>query len=481
MKGRNIMKKNYLCALLAALMVLPMSACGGSSSSSSSSSSAETTSAASSSKAESSGTYTVKVWSNNRHDEKYMTEMVNKFNSSNSDIQIEYTIMTDDWANSIQLAYQAGTAPDVITISASDNMELNDYVNSGMFQSLSDYIKNDSEFQKVTECYVHVYEGLNSIGNDIYWVPNGVRSGTRIEYNKGLVEAAGYDKIPSTLSGLVKLCKDVTAKGNGTTYGVGFTSSSPFSRWLEGVGEMSGYTHAGYDYKAGKFDFSSWKPLLETAAQLFKDGSVLPGSETQGVDNSRTLFAQGSFAVWGNASQEARVFTEQFPCNFEWGVAELPTMDGNVKGALNCTPNFGFTMLTSSKNKDASWKVISYFSSEDFLKGYFEGGYSAPLSKYMESKIDSSKVGRLADFALKDYEDVYPMPPAITVEGDNYGKVFWNVILGNIPADDAINDLNARYNAALESAISSGSSKRLVIEDFDPLHPSAGTCKYLTE
>ena len=82
----------------------------------------------------------IEVWANNRHDEEYMTKMVDQFNAEHSDIQIKYTIMTDDWANSIQLAYQANTAPDIITMSASDGMILSDYVNSGMFVSLTEYI-----------------------------------------------------------------------------------------------------------------------------------------------------------------------------------------------------------------------------------------------------------------------------------------------------------------------------------------------------
>ena len=66
----------------------------------------------------------------------------------------------------------------------------------------------------------------------------------------------------------------------------------------------------------------------------------------------------------------------------------------------------------------------------------------------------------------------------MTLEGDNYGIVFWNVVLGNESADDAIKDLNTRYNKALEDAIASGSAKRLVISDYDPLHPSKGTMTY---
>lgn len=467
------MKKKWISLLLGTIMTFSLVGCG--------SSNAKGTATGEKGTTESNGAKVIEVWSNNRHDEDYMTEMINKFNADHSDIQIKYTILSDDWKNSIQLAYQANTAPDVITVAASDELEFNDYVKSGILMNLSDYIAADETFQKVTEVYDHKYEGLNSIGDDIYWVANGVRSGSRIEYNEELISKVGYTEIPETLEELVTLAADITAQGNGVEYGVGFTSASPLSRWLEGVGEMSGYNHNGYDYKTGTYDFSQWKDLVETAAKFFEQGSVLPGSETQGVDNSRALFAQGSFGIWGNASQEAGVFTKQFPTSFEWGVAELPTVTGEVKGALNMTPNFGFAMLGTCEDKDAAWEVIKYFSSEEFLKGYFEKGYSAPLSDYMTGVIDTEKVGRLADFDIKDYEDVYPSTPAITVEGDDFKKVLWSAILGSISADDAIADLNKRYNDALEKGLKNGTCTRLIIEDYDPLHPSSGTYKYMTE
>ena len=482
-------KKKILSLITAAAMAISLTACGSSGDTAQESAAespqttagAETEAAADESGEEavevSEDAVTIEVWSNNRHDEVYMTQMIEEFNATHSDVQINYTIMTDDWQNSIQLAYQANTAPDIISIAASDGLALSDYVTSGMFVSLNDFIDADTTFQEVTEAYDHMYEGLNSIGDDIYWVPTGVRSGTRIEYNIGLLQDAGYETVPSTLEEMVEAAKAVTENGGGSVYGVGFTQNG-FNRWLEGVGEMSGYNHQGYDYENGVFDFSEWKDLLEVASRFYAEGTVLPGSETQGVDNNRALFAQGSFALWGNASQEAGVFTDQFPCDFEWGVAELPTMTGEVKGALSITPNFGWALLSSCENQDAAWEVISWFGSEEFLKGYLEGGYTLPLSDYMTERIDASKTGRLADFALTDYEDVYPTVPTVSVEGDDWGTVMWNVVLGNISADDAIADLNERYNAALENGIANGSCQRLTIENFDKLHPSAGTSVY---
>jgi multiple sugar transport system substrate-binding protein len=50
--------------------------------------------------------------------------------------------------------------------------------------------------------------------------------------------------------------------------------------------------------------------------------------------------------------------------------------------------------------------------------------------------------------------------------------------MGDISADEAIADLNKRYNEALENDIKIGKTKRIVIKDFDPLHPGEGTVEY---
>ena len=73
---------------------------------------------------------------------------------------------------------------------------------------------------------------------------------------------------------------------------------------------------------------------FERLHKFFTNNSVFPGSMSQGVDAMRAQFVEGTFGIWGNASQEAGVFTSQFPIDkFEWGVAEVPSLDGTRKGA----------------------------------------------------------------------------------------------------------------------------------------------------
>ena len=415
---------------------------------------------------------TITYWVNDRHDSEYMTEMVEKYNEENTDgIYIDMQIITDDYENMISLAYTGGTAPDIIGA-----VTLKNFVDNDMLVPLNDYIDADEEYQKVNEPYDHAYEGLNYMNGNLYWVYSGMRSGVRIEYNKDLLEKSGYTEVPSTLDEYIEMAKKITEDGDGEYYGIGFTSSSPFERQLEMVAQVSGIYY--YDYVNGKFDFSGYKEILEKGKELVE----VAYPDQQGVDNMRALFAEGEFALWGNASQEAGVFTSQLPIeDFEWGVAEVPSLDGEIKGALQTTPSKGYAIMSSSEHKDEAWKVIQYFQSEEFLKGYLENGYCLPITTYMDEKIDKSKTGRLADFSLLDYESVYPAVPTINLTGDDYRTVLWNAIMGYVEIDDAIEDLNTRYNEAYDADIASGSVKRLVIEDYDPLHPSAGTATYLDE
>ena len=416
---------------------------------------------------------TITYWVNDRHDSEYMTEMVEKYNKENTDnIYIDMQIITDDYENMISLAYTGGTAPDII----GQSVTLKNFVDNDMLVPLNDYIDADEEYQKVNEPYEHAYEGLNYMDGNLYWVYSGMRSGVRIEYNKDLLEKSGYTEIPKTLDEYIDMAKKITEDGNGEYYGIGFTSSSPFERQLEMMAQVSGIYY--YDYENGKFDFSGYKEILEKGKRFIDEEIAYP--DQQGVDNMRALFAEGEFALWGNASQEAGVFTSQLPIeDFEWGVAEVPSLDGEIKGALQTTPSKGYAIMSSSEHPDEAWKVIQYFQSEEVLKGYLENGYCLPITSYMDEKIDKSKIGRLADFSLLDYESVYPAVPTINLTGDDYRTVMWNAIMGYVDVDDAIEDLNTRYNEAYDADVESGSVKRLVIEDYDPLHPSDGTATYL--
>ena len=485
------MKKKLISMMLTAAMVASLCACGGDDSASSNTDNGQNTggdaSAANSEEQPAGGqetqeaqapegATTIEVWTNDRHDLEYVESMIDQYNQSNADgIFINLSVITEDYQNMLALAYNGGTAPDVV---GANSLPLNTFADTGILDPLNEYIDADETFQKVNEPYEHAYEGLNLRTGHIYGVYSGMRSGVRVEYNKDLVEAAGYTEIPTKLEDYIDMAKAITEQGGGDTYGIGFTSSSPFERLLVMSAQVSGVFY--YDYVNGKYDFSGYREILELGQRFISEDIAYP--DQQAVDNMRALFAEGQFALWSNASQEAAVFTDQIPVkDFEWGVAPVPSVTGEIKGALQTTPSKSWGIVSSSEKKDQAWKVIQYFQSEEFIKGYLENGYCLPISTYMDGVIDKSKIGRLADFSMLEYESVYPQPPVINLTGDDYRVVFWNAVMDYVDIDDAIEDLNTRYNEALDADVASGATKRLVISDYDPLHPNNGTMTYLEE
>ncbi len=426
----------------------------------------------------------IEVWTGDRHDLEYTTEMIEKFNAENSHIQIEQTVVTDDYFNMLSLAVTGGTAPDLATVSAgSTGFDMQLWAENELVLPLNDYIEQaGEEFEKNTDISKHMFNGTNVINDNIYWVPTVVRSGTRVIYNTDLMEEAGYTEFPTTVDEMIELSVAITENGAGDYYGYAATSSAPFVRMFQGIAELGGQNRYGYDYINGKFDFSGFIPFIEAYQPMVAENSLLPGSTTQGVDAMRAQFAAGTVGIWSNASQEAGVFTDQFPIEgFEWGVAEIPTIDGEVKGAQTANPQKGYMMLNGTEHPDEAFEVIEYFASEEYLKGYVERGYALPYSEHIISIADMTQGGRIADFELQDYESFYPAPPSVTLEGDNAETVIWSAIMGERDVQEAIDDLNERYNSALDADVAAGKIKRLVIADYDPMNPSAGTMEYLEQ
>lgn len=426
-----------------------------------------------------SGKTVVNIWTNDRHDAEYLNEKIAEFNASNQDIEIKMTTVVEDYPNMLVMSYTSGNAPDLFYMNArGTGFDLKTFVDAGMLVPYPDSLLKDPDFEKVTDASKHIVEGINAINGVPYAIFSVLRSGTRMIYNMDLLEQAGITELPATLQELVDTAAAVTAAGNGNFYGIATCSSAQFERWLEGICNKSGIYH--YDYKNGRFDFSGYAEPIKLAQKFFSDGSMFPGSNTQGVDAMRAQFANGTFAIWGNASQEAGVFTDQFPITeFEWAVGELPSMDGNAYGTVDSRPQKGLHMFSSCKNQDAAWEVVKYLNSEDFVKGYVEHGYALPLSEYMASVVDMSKIGRLADFASVSYEGLYPAVPSVSVAGDPYAVALWNVVVSGGDVDKVIADLNKSYNEALDRDVKIGKVKRLVIKDFNPLDPTAGTAEYL--
>ena len=185
-------KKQLISAALAAVMAVSLTACGGSSSDTGTSAGGDAAEASGDTGASEApeGTTTIEVWTEDLHDLEYVEAKIDEYNQTNTDgIFINLTAITEDYANMLALAYNGGTAPDVV---GANSLPLKNFADTGILLPLNDYIDSDETFQKVNEHYEHAYEGSNMRNGNIYSVYSGMRSGVRVIYNKDLLEQGCY-------------------------------------------------------------------------------------------------------------------------------------------------------------------------------------------------------------------------------------------------------------------------------------------------
>ncbi|MFV0504963.1 MAG: ABC transporter substrate-binding protein [Lachnospirales bacterium] len=417
----------------------------------------------------------ITIWTNNRHDEAYVRQELENFGEANPNIDVELTIQTDNLNSVLMLAYNSHQAPDMYNMSAI-SLEAQQYYDAGLSLPLNNYITD--EFASRLELDRATWDNINVFDGNITYIPTAQRSGFRLIYNQEMYDAAGLTEPPKTMKDFITMSDQLTNEAEGK-YGTAFPgNSSPFERFFQPVAEMSGILP--YDFAKGRYDFAKFEPIIEYGRQLFADGSVIPGATSLAIDPQRVQFAEGKIGMYGNASQEVGVLTEQFPTQMEWHAAQLPTLDGEIKGTLFSLPKNGWSITSTSPNPDKAWEVVEFLSSDDFLIGYGEGGYDFVFSNSIREKVDESKTGKLAEFAIQDFEGLYPPFPPVAPEGDDWRTTLWNLCQpdsGDIKS--ALNALTEKYNLALDNEISIGRLKRTVIEDFDIKNPMDGTVQYL--
>ena len=196
--------KKMTCLVMATAMAASMLAgCSSSDSSqeqttaaASGEQSAETTTAAAS---QDSGEKTViTIWSKDRHDATYVQEKIDEYNANNTDnIQVEYSLYTDNYQQAVDMAAQNGELPDILVYQQDVFAK---YQGQGQWADLYQFMDDDMKnyFQDV------ITEGYNELDGKLYFIPT---TGTtcRLFYNTEIFERVGIDGPPETMEEMLSL------------------------------------------------------------------------------------------------------------------------------------------------------------------------------------------------------------------------------------------------------------------------------------
>lgn len=113
---KKINRRDFLKVMGVVGMTASLAACGDSGSSSA---------AASSTAGGDDGVITISYWTTDRHDQAYLTPLIEEYNKTNSDnIYIDYQVYADNYSQMLDLAFSTDTAPDVFKLSGTDPLEV---------------------------------------------------------------------------------------------------------------------------------------------------------------------------------------------------------------------------------------------------------------------------------------------------------------------------------------------------------------------
>lgn len=407
-------------------------------------------------------------WTHQRHDMDYMQAMIAKFMQENPNIEIEYNIQTQNYPQNLELAFQSGQSPDIFSLRDTAKY----YVDRKMIEPLDKYLTDD-----IKKRYDNFLKSdiENYVDGKIYSLANGGVT-IRLIYNKELFKKANLPGPPKSLDEMVEYAKKITEVGKSQgAYGFAVNMKNPYSafwRSLDQIGFRSGIYP--YDFKTGKYDFMTMKPIIQAYKKMYDDKSMFPGIEGLDIDPLRSQFAEGKIGMYISGNWEVGVYAQQFPAKIDWGAAPVPAVKGEVKGTTEVA-NAGKWIGISSKsqNKDAAWKVFNWFHRDEVLKEYHEKGYGFSVVPSVVKIAKDSDAKGVQDFKLtKGIDSLWPASPhkqSMKIEGKTMHDVYAAIILGQAKMDEGLADLNKRYTDALEKAVKEGKVDKIVIPGFDPL------------
>lgn len=475
-KGVEGMQKKWLGLSLSLMLAAGIAGCGGGNSNKGAATEAPeagtavpAATAAAGGNTATSEPVQLKYWTDDRHDQEYIKELINKFNETNGEnIQVELTVMSENYAQSVDIAFTSNQAPDLLRLKSGNTAE---FVKKGYLAPIDGYLTDDikTKFGSV------IIDNVNRFDGKVYSLANTGLT-LRLIYNRDLFAKAGIDNPPVSLQEMVDDAKKITEQGKGEgVYGFALNFKSPksaFDRSIREILSLSGYQGLGFDLKTGQFNFAPYSQTIEYFKQMYEDGSILPGAETLDIDPLRAQFAAGKIGMYLSFSTEPGVYQDQFPTEINWAGALAPTLDGQIKGTSEIVSAGTWLGISAkSAHQEAAWKFMQYMYGDDILKTYHEKGFGIAVVPTIVEQAKNPEINGMEGFLVGEHDSLWPAVPSVTPEGSTYADAFFKYILAGGDAKAITEDLNTRYNAALTKAVEKGEVTVTPDPAFDPLKP----------
>jgi multiple sugar transport system substrate-binding protein len=400
------------------------------------------------------------LWTHQRHMSDLIKELVDEFNASiglQKGIKVSLRILGDDSWGLFQEAQRKGVGPDLYS--------------TGFITGYSDNFKAGAQiwfddfpdFQAWKQSWPSWYwiEGLTTYNGHVFAIPTQVFN-SRLIYNKDLFRAAGLnpERPPRSYPELLRMAKQITARCR-NSYGFAYCGGESWpvewmpSQWAEANGDP-----AFWDWNRGKFAIKGYTRVFQLLLDLQKDGSLFPGPAILTNDALRSQFAEGRIGMFMGESWDAGVLNAQFPAKCDWGVAPIPTYDGNFHGKSRAMMIAGFWNINGQcHHKFEAWEVVKWFDRYEVrTKMYERGKCIDPDPKVVPRVVNEfvMKQPMVPGFAAfsgtlnQDYLATYPILPGWEWPSANPCTLFREILIKGGDLKGELSRLDKIWNSKLD-------------------------------
>lgn len=408
--------KKLMYLLLAAVIILSLTACSGSSSSGPT---ASTPASESSTSGTASGTTTknagtkLAFWvppmaSYEMTDQEFWNDQVSGYKEkTGADISIE-VIPWDNYSQKILTSFAGGSAPDLFS---SGRAAFLNYIDSGLLAPLDDYFTKE-------ELSEYLYPEANVVNGKLYGLRWLAGNATVLYCNMDILKASGFTEPPKTWDDLVQ-------------YGLKIKKDSPgiypfLQHWVGGMGNLwTGY--CVYLWQAGGDLFSSdGKLTLDSNAALEAAQFIYDMKNTHGIlpescismtqDDVVEAMSKGNCAMAIMYDAKAKIMDE---AGINWDYTSSLT---NKTKAMY-TSGDAFVMTSSSKDKELASGLLKYITSASAMENMHEKLYSSAPIKKGEKYLYSE---RFRDMYQDEYKH-FKLLPAVKDSEAAFNELYANL------------------------------------------------------
>ena len=274
--------------------------------------------------------------------------IVDKFNEAHDDIEVTLEAYGSDFDTKISAGMGSGDTPDVMYM-----WNYPAYYEG--LEPLDSYIEGEGDGYK--ENFYETLWNYNSMEDSIYGIPVGFTTHA-LFYNKDIFAEAGVEEPTDdwTWDDLQKAAKEISEK----TDAKGFSfQMKPDPYDFEMYLWSNGTAYCDEDGKMeGMIDSKESEEVFTMFQDMAKDGYAI-ATEKSGTDE----FRSGATAMYVYGSWSIADFNED---GLNYGVVNIPSFDG--QDSVSILSSSGISIAKDSKNKDAAWEFVKFWTSEECNK-----------------------------------------------------------------------------------------------------------------